>query len=113
MSAGKFREKLRFEKRTIGADDGYGNREQGWADQFTELADVLPMKGSEPVIAARLGGVQPVIITIRSSAYARLVAPDWRAVDVRSGVIYNIKSGANFDQRNRDVQFIAESGVPT
>lgn len=113
MPAGKRRHKLRFEKRVEGVDDGYGNFEGAWEEQFTEMARVLPMKGSEPVIAARLGGVQPVIITIPSSDDARLVAPHWRAVDVNSEVIYNIRSGANFDEKNREMQFIAESGVPT
>jgi len=112
-AAASYREKLRFEKRTIGTDDGYGNREQAWAEQFTEMARVQFMKGSESVIASRLAGVQPVIITIRSSAASRLVEPNWRAVNVRSGVIYNLRAGANFDDHNRDIQFIADSGVPT
>lgn len=113
MPAGELRESLRFERRPRTVDDGYGNREGKFKESFTTAARVTPMKGSEPVIAARLGGVQPVIIKIRSCSDARLVDPSWRAVDTRSGRIYNLRAGANFDERNQYVEFMAESGVPT
>lgn len=106
------RHRMRFEKRAEGPDDGYGNRDQAWTLQFQEMARVLPLKGSEPVIASRLAGVQPVIITIASSRAARLVGNDWRCVDANTGTIYNIRSGANFDERNREIDFTAETGVP-
>lgn len=111
--ASRLREKLRFEAREAKADDGYGNREDVWSEQFVSSARVQPLKGSETVIASRLAGVQPAIISIRSGRCAKQVAPGWRAVDCRSGAIYNIRSLANFDERNRMIEMTAEGGVPT
>lgn len=112
--AGDLKERLHFQKRLDATDDGYGNTEGGWQTQFTCNANVLPLRGSEPVIAQRLAGVQPVIITIRSCEDARLAQPHWRAVDTRRPtVIYNLKAGANFDMLNEFVVFMAETGVPT
>lgn len=113
MSIGELRERLRFEVRPKRLDDSYGNVEGPWQIEFVAYARVLPLKGSEPVIAARLAGVQPAVITVRSSKASREVTPSWRAVDVRTGTIWNIRSSANFDERNRYLTFMAESGVPT
>lgn len=112
--AGELNERLAFQKRVASADDGYGNREGSWQEQFRCAAKVQPLRGSEAVIAQRLAGVQPVIITIRSCVAARLVGPFWRAVDTRdSSRVFNIKAGANFDERNEFITMMAESGVPT
>jgi SPP1 family predicted phage head-tail adaptor len=111
--AGEKHELLQFQKRVAAADDGYGNRETAFAMQFLAKGRVRPLKGSEQVIAARLTGVQPVIITIRSCAAARAVTAGWRVENDRTGVIYNIRSLANFDEKNREIDFLAETGVPT
>jgi head-tail adaptor len=113
-AAAQLREKLRFEARSAAVDDGYGNFVAGWEERFTADARVMPLKGSESVIASRLAGVQPVIITIRSHWGARQVTSDWRAVDTRNtSRVFNIKSLANFDERNRYLDIMAEAGVPT
>lgn len=111
--AGELNERLAFQKRVAAADDGYGNREGSWQEQFRCAAKVQPLRGSETVIAQRLAGVQPVIISIRSCTDARRVEPFWRAVDTRRGTVYNLKAGANFDEVNEFVTFMAEAGVPT
>ncbi len=112
MAAGKLRELLAFEQ--LGrSDDGYGNLEaDGWEEVFRAAADVLPLRGGETVIAARLQGTQPVLITVRSCASTRAVTPDWRARDVRTGLVYNIRT--NPQSVRKDYQeMIAEAGVPT
>jgi head-tail adaptor len=110
--AGALNKRLRFEKRPAVADDGYGNVEGEWTAQFTCAARIAPLRGSETVIGQRLAGVQPVIISIRSSGQSRAVEPNWRAVDTRLGTIYNLRAGANFDERNAMIDIIAETGVP-
>lgn len=108
------RERLRFQLRDVSADDGYGNREDKWRTKFEMFARVQPLKGSETVIAARLAGTQPYIITVQSCRDTRRVTPGWRAVDANDTKrIFNIRSGANFDERNRNIVFAAEAGVPT
>lgn len=113
MPAGSLRQRLRFERRPVAADDGYGNVEGAWRTAFEAMARVTPLRGSETVIAQRLAGVQPLVITTYSCENSRAVAPGWRAVDQRSGDIYNIRSGANFDEKNRMLTFMADAGVPT
>jgi len=111
--AGALRERLTFQARGSSSDDGYGNVEADWADQFTVWARMQPLKGSEPVIAQRLAGVQPMAIQVRSSADTRQVTAGWRAVHDRTATIYNIRSVANFDERDRYLDLIADAGVPT
>lgn len=115
MLAGALRERLRFERRPTTADDGYGNVEGGWRMMFQAYARVRPLVGSETVIAQRLSGVQPVRITVRSSALARQVTAGWRAVDMRDEArVFNITApGANMDERNRWVDLMATFGGPT
>lgn len=113
MSAGKLRERIAFEQR-VETDDGYGNVLGSWEVQTTVAAQVTPRMGGEPVIAARLQGIQPVTIRVRSSAATRAIAAGWRARDTRSGVVYAIVSpGANVDQKDRFLDFLAEQGRPT
>jgi head-tail adaptor len=113
MGAGHLRERLAFEERAE-TDDGYGNTVGAWEERFVVAAQVTPRMGSEPVIAARLQGIQPVTIRVRSSSQTRRIAAGWRARDVRSGVVYAIASpGANVDQRDRYLDFLAEQGRPT
>ena len=113
MYAGQLRESLRFEKRMEVADDGYGNRGGVWVEQFRAKANVAPLKGGEHVIAARLTGVSPVMITTRYSQDAALIDPSWRAVDNRSGTVYNIRDASNTDEKRRYIDMLAEQGTPT
>ncbi|MGU3495929.1 phage head closure protein [Xanthobacteraceae bacterium A53D] len=84
---------LRFEQREgFAAPDRYGNTQGGFEERFSTWAAVTPMKGGEQTIAGRLAGTQPVVIQVRRSTRTRAITADWRAVDVRSGAVYSIKS---------------------
>lgn len=114
MTAGKMRQKLHFQRRGP-ADDGYGNPQSGkFETVFTDYAELIPLKGGEPVIAARLTGTQPYVIRIRSSARSREVVTSWRAVDARdTSRVFNITAVANFDQKNAYLDMTATQGVAT
>ncbi|EJC75560.1 bacteriophage head-tail adaptor [Rhizobium leguminosarum bv. trifolii WSM2012] len=114
IGAGRLREKLHFQTRAI-VDDGFGNEQAGdWEAVFTTAAELKPLRGSEPVIASRLSGVQPFIIQIRSCLEARAITTAWRAVDARNqSRIFNITSAANFDEKNRYIDMMATQGVAT
>lgn len=109
------RERLKFQSRRTTATDAYGNSQANFVDRFPAYASVRPLRGgSEPVIGARLTGVQPVVIRVRSSSLTRLIATDWRAVDERdASKVYNIRAVSNPDQRNREIEILAEAGVAT
>lgn len=92
---GRLRYRVAFDKREDVNPDvpkDYGNTRSEFVEQFVTYADIVPKFGGESVTAARLAGRQPVVIKIRQFAAARLVRPDWRARDARSGRIYNIRS---------------------
>ncbi|WP_028753714.1 head-tail adaptor protein [Rhizobium leucaenae] len=110
----RLREKLHFQVRAL-VDDGFGNEVSGdFATQFTAAAELIPLTGSEPVIAARLTGVQPYIIRVRSHVAARAVATAWRAVDARNpSRLFNITSAANIDEKNAYIDMMATQGVAT
>jgi len=89
--AGALRDRITFQKR---GNDANGDPLGDWADQFTVWAQLVYLKGSEPVMAQRLQGVQPVVIVVRESANTRLVGTAWRAVDARTGAAFNITSAS-------------------
>lgn len=96
------------------ADDGHGGTETGWGlpeNAVQVRAHFRWLRGSEPVIAARLAGRQPVVVSVRSSAATRAVTPAWRMRDLHSGVIYNIRTGPVPSDDRIWLEFTCESGV--
>ncbi|WP_336747763.1 head-tail adaptor protein [Aureimonas altamirensis] len=76
----------------IEEDDGYGNTQSDWQDQFETRAAFTYLRGSESVIAARLEGRQPIIVRVRSSSDTRKITTDWQMRDVRAGTIHAVRS---------------------
>jgi SPP1 family predicted phage head-tail adaptor len=111
-SAGELRHRIVFEKRGT-SDDGYGNEQTTFEEQFTIAAKVQAKFGGEAVTAARLTGEQPVTITVRQSAQTLQITPDWRCRDARSGEIYNIRSIVDPDDRRAWLELLCQSGVAT
>ena len=101
------RELIYFQKRTE-ADDGFGNVVTGpFATVFTEPARLKPGVGSETVQAARLTGVQPFTVTVRSNSRTRQVTPAWRIMNARDGRLMDIKAIANVDERRMYLSIMA------
>jgi SPP1 family predicted phage head-tail adaptor len=111
MNAGKLRERVRFAKRTD-SDDGYGNVNAEFVTRFTAAARIMPLRGGEDVMAARLAGKQPMLITVRRSVAALEVTTDWQATDARNGAIYNIRTVSPSEDKIL-IDMICESGVAT
>lgn len=110
MKSGSLFDRVAFDAPTVSAD-GYGGNVSGWSEQFTTQAHIMYLRGGETVQAARLQGRQPVVVTIRNSAQGQAVLPSWRMRDVRSGMVYNIRSIVRSDNR-QFLELTAESGVP-
>jgi head-tail adaptor len=111
-SFGDLRESVRFERRTLVADDGYGNVSSAWALLAGPFAArIEPQTGSEEVIADRPQGVAPVAITIRWSSEAAQIQAQDRAVDQRTGRTYNVTAVTNEDERKRYVNIVASAGA--
>lgn len=111
IKAGQLRDRLTFQKRAT-TDDGYGNTEGAWTDQFTIAARVQPLKGGEEVLAGRLTGTQPVVISVRTETRTKRITAGWRAVDARTGTVYALTSpSADMEERGLFLTIMATSGV--
>lgn len=73
-----------FDKR-VEFDDGYGNTEGKFQEQFKVWAAVRSRGGSEAVVAARLEGRNLYGVYLRSSSQTRQIESDWQMRDVRNG----------------------------
>lgn len=90
-------------------DDGYGGViPGGWVKQEEAWARVQPLKGSETVIAARLTGKQPFVITIPITPANQALDRTWRILEVDSGKSHRITSFANMDEQRRDWELLTE-----
>lgn len=58
--------------------DADGQLVQGWLDRGTVWCHVLPLRGGESVMAARMQSRNPAIVTMRASNLSRLVTSEWR-----------------------------------
>lgn len=109
--AGALRERLDAQSRVDG-DDGWGNPLPGagdFATQFTVSAAMRPRTGGESVDAARLGGQQPYVVTVRNTAQTRSITTAWQLKDARdeSRVFAVTSPPADPDGRNAWLEFLA------
>lgn len=85
--------------------------QNGWnASVHACRAHFRYLRGSEAVMAARLAGRQPIVATIRRSTGARAITTDWRMRDLRSGIVYNVRTAIPSDDRHW-IELTCESGV--
>jgi len=113
-SVGTYRERLMFQKRATVADDGTGNTEGDWVDQFSEQCNIVAARGGEQALAARLQNIRPVEVEIHQSNRSRLIATDWRAINARNrSEVYNIHDIRDPDGRKRKHILTCSLGAPT
>jgi head-tail adaptor len=111
--AGQLRERVAFEVRGD-VDDGMGNPQSGdFAEVYRCAARIMPKMGGEQVMAARLTGTQPVLISVRICEALREIGTDWRVRDVRNDIVYNIKAISNPDEKREYLEILAISGAAT
>lgn len=116
--SGQLRHRIAFDCRST-IDDGAGNTEGDFEQQFVVAAGLQARFGGEAVMASRLSGSQPFTITVRQSSDTKRVTTDWRARDVRSDpdpakqTIYNIRSIVDPDDRRAWFEMLSETGVAT
>jgi SPP1 family predicted phage head-tail adaptor len=106
---GKLDRRVAFDAPTS-APNGQGGTISGWAQQLQVWANFRFLRGGEVVQSARLEGRQPVVVTIRASTAAKLITPEWRMRDTRTGTIYAIRTCPP-PGRDGFVELTCESGV--
>ena len=120
--AGQLFEKVAFDQRADG-DDGSGNVQGGFVEQFQRRAGFTFLRGGESVVASRLEGRQPIVVRVRRDSDTLKILPDWRMRDTRSGAwqgvgeerywdgpIYAVRSIAVTEDR-QFLDVMVESGV--
>jgi head-tail adaptor len=109
MKAGSLYHAFAFEKRTE-SSDGMGNTVSAWSTEFECRAGRMILKGGESIMAARLEGRQPVVLTVRNESRTRQIDTDWRARDLRTNAIYNVRSVQPSEKRD-GIELLCEAGV--
>lgn len=87
-------EKVAFDYR-VQEPNVTGGVETAWsldADAYKCRARFKYLRGTETVIAARLSGVQPVVVKIRRNERSAAITPAWRMRDRTTGAVFAIKS---------------------
>lgn len=100
-STGDLRERVTIQRNVAVPDWSGQPSAPDWRDQFTIWAGIRFMRGGEAVIAARLTARQPAVLRIRNSAQARGILPSDRAVNARTGEIFNIREKPREARDNR------------
>lgn len=79
---GRLRSRIYLQSRDL-ASDGMGSMIPAgeFVTRHEVWAELRPMRGSETVIAARLEGRQPFIVTVRRSSATLQVNTAWRIVE--------------------------------
>lgn len=80
-------------------ETSYGAVAGEWTEQFQRRARIRARVGTEPVIAQRLVGVQPLEIEVRADSATRLVTTAWRIKNVRTNERYQIRAIAPHENR--------------
>ncbi len=83
----------------VPSEDGYGNHVSSYEQRFEERAHFKYLRGGERVIAARLEGVQPVVVTIWRTPDTEAIQTSWRMKDLQTGTIYAIRAKIPTDDR--------------
>lgn len=112
---GALRYRFDCQKRGDG-NDGWGTSVEGQGDfesQFGVHAAMRPRTGGEGVDAARLGGTQPYVVTVRKTSNTKLITVAWQLVDARdnSRVFAVTSPPADPDGRGAWLEFIVTEGV--
>lgn len=110
IGAGDLFYRVHCQKRTA-TDDGYGNTVSGpFTTQFTVRAAFRHSRGKEEVLAARLQGVHPTLITVRRSLQTSQITTDWQLVDARDGTVWAVRDVTPETDR-QFITLLCERGV--
>jgi SPP1 family predicted phage head-tail adaptor len=108
MRAGKLRHRVTFQRYAAG-QGASGQPTRDWQTVRTVWAEVTPITGRERVVAAAEVAELDTKIRIRYTPEFEPMTAKWRAV--YRGVFYDIKSVANVNMADREIELFAQSGV--
>lgn len=87
--------------------DGYGGTKQVFGTIATVAVAFQPLRGTESVMASRLAGTQPFVVTARSSMATRAITPAYKLQDARNTArMFDIKAVADPDGKNQWLELL-------
>lgn len=108
-SAGDLFYAVAFGKREE-VDDGYGNTQGQFVEEFSTRAGYIHLRGGESVMAGRLEGKHTQIIRIRSTSRSRQITSDWYAQDKRDLKYFAVRDVTPLLDR-QFLDILVEAGV--
>jgi head-tail adaptor len=110
--AGRLDRRFQFQVR-VNVDDGHGNTVADWFPQFTVAGNrkYILRGAGEAVIAARLTAKTLATVIVRRSLATQQITADWRAIDTRSGEVFNIREQPQESDDRGYLSFLCETGV--
>jgi hypothetical protein len=112
MRAGEARDLIRFDRKGS-VSGGYVKTGADWTSLITVSAKVEAMsRGDEEVIGDKVRGVSDFKITVRDCAALASLTTSDRAINARSGVIYDLRH-VDRQTGRADVIISADAGTPT
>ncbi len=108
MEAGKLRHRVTIQQLVAGSPQQLPNGEPDvtWTDYLTMWASVEPLRGRELMLAQQMQSEVDVRIRLR---YRGGITADMRVTF--GGVNYDIKSVANIDLRNSELELMCATGL--
>lgn len=74
-----------------GVTTATGGQITAWAERISGIwAGFRYLRGGEVVLAARLSGKQPAVVTVRLAPETLAIKPHWRLRNLRDGQVYQI-----------------------
>lgn len=95
-TAGSLRDKVALQRR---GEDANGDRLGPWETVVDRSAEIINLRGGEPVMAQRLQGEQPVVIAVYACSVTRQIDNSWRAINARTQQVYDIASAPESEDR--------------
>jgi SPP1 family predicted phage head-tail adaptor len=108
VRAGKLRFRVDIEQPTP-TTDAAGGEVPAFEPYATVWADIMPLKGRERLASDQVVAEVDTRIVVRWSEQIDAVTPKWRIV--HDGAVYDIKFVGHIGLRQREVEFMCQSGV--
>ncbi|MBC9245158.1 phage head closure protein [Paracoccus sp. 11-3] len=105
-SAGQLTKRAEFLKPFM-EKDADGRVIQRYDLQFRSWAHVLPLRGGEQIMQARMAAKAPAIVTIRATPEAREITSEWRLRI--GGIEYDLKEHPRESQDRAFLEMLVEA----
>ena len=102
-SAAALTNRVRLQRRP---DDANGDPLGPFADVATRRAEIVYLRGGEPVMEQRLQGVQPAVVAVYADSVTRTITNAWRLVDDRTGQVHEITAPPTVTTDRRWVEIL-------